>query len=65
MVSFNDLDQLAMVNNMHWCGHMLIREHGHIIRRVEVGVYTRKLITKKDTEKASWEGMHQVLLEQE
>ena len=27
------IDQLAMVNSVHWHGHMLRREDGHVLRR--------------------------------
>ena len=27
------MDQLAMANSVHWCGHVLSREDGHVFRR--------------------------------
>ena len=34
MLGFNKtIDQLAMKNSVHWCGHVLWREDGHVLRR--------------------------------
>ena len=28
------IDQLAMANSVHWYGHVMMREVGHVLRRV-------------------------------
>ena len=34
MLGFKEtMDQLAMANSVHWHGHVLRREDGHILRR--------------------------------
>ena len=34
MLGLNEsIDQLAMANSVHWYGHVLWREDGHILRR--------------------------------
>ena len=37
MLGFNEaIDQLAMANSVHWCGHVCWREDGHVLRRALV-----------------------------
>ena len=37
MLDVNEtIDQLAMANSVHWCGHVLRREDVHILKRVKV-----------------------------
>ena len=34
MLGFNEtIDQLAMANSVHWYGHVLRRDDGHVLRR--------------------------------
>ena len=34
MLSLNEtIDQLALANSVHWYGHVLRREDGHVLRR--------------------------------
>ena len=34
MLGLNEaIDQLAMANSVHWYGHVLRREDGHVLRR--------------------------------
>ena len=34
MLGLNEtIDQLAMANGVHWYGHVLRREDGHVLRR--------------------------------
>ena len=46
MLGLNEtMDQLAMANNVHWYGHVLRREDGHVLRRAldfEVEGQTKK-----------------------
>ena len=46
------IDQLAMVNSIHWYGHVLRREDGHVLRRaLDVEVEGER---KKGRVKRTW-----------
>ena len=49
------IDQLTMASSVGWCGHVLKREYGHVLRRAldyEVEGKRKKRETKKDMEEA-------------
>ena len=46
------IDQSAMTNSVHWYGHVLRREDGHILRRALGRRSKEEGETKEDMEKA-------------
>ena len=53
MLGLNEtIDQLAMANNVHWYGHVLRREDGHVLRMaLDFEVEDQR---KKGRPKRSW-----------
>ena len=55
MLGLNEtVDQLAMANSVHWCGHVLRREDGHVLRRaLDLEVVGQRM---KGRRKRTWKG---------
>ena len=58
------MDQLAMANSVHWYGHVLRREDGHVLRRAldfEVEGYWKNLSPKRTWKKKDMEKKKKIL----
>ena len=51
MLGMNEtIDQMSMANSVCWCGHVLRRDDGHVLRRaldLEVEGQRKKVMTKR------------------